>query len=418
VTGTVAGPDIDGGAASPLADVLSPVQAVIDEEAITHNARELKRWAHPAELCAVVKADGYGHSAPMVARAAIAGGATWLAVALVKEGVALREAGIELPILVLSQPADHLIEPAVANSLALAVYTVEGVRAAATAAGRLGVPARMHVKVDTGMHRVGASPDTVLDVVREVLAHPELDFEGLWTHFAVADQPADGFTGEQVRRFEEMRAALADAGLPEPRMMHTANSAGSLLHPEARLSMVRCGISLYGYMPSPAVRPALVEAFPDRSIDLRPALSWNARVSHVAVQPAGERPSYGRLVELTQDTVVATVPLGYHDGVPRAYLAGGGEVLIGGRRRKLAGAVTMDQIVVDCGPAPAPGAGATSTVQRGDEVVLLGRQGDETITADEWAERLGVINYEVLCGVGPRVPRVAKATIEAGKGVA
>jgi alanine racemase len=398
----------------PLADVSSPVKAVIDTEAITHNARELRTFVHPAELCAVVKADGYGHTAPLVARAAIAGGATWLAVALVKEGVELREAGIEVPILVLSQPAEHLIEPAVANSLALAIYTVEGAQAAAAAAARLGVTARVHVKVDTGMHRVGASPEVVLDVVREVLAHPELDLEGLWTHFAVADQPADGFTGEQLRRFQDTRAALAAAGLPEPRMLHTANSAGALMHPEARLSMVRCGIALYGCMPSPAVGRALAAATAGEGIELRPALSWKARVSHVAVQAAGERPSYGRLVELAQDTLVATVPVGYHDGVPRAYLAGGGEVLIGGRRRKLAGAVTMDQLVVDCGPAPARN--SAPAVRRGDEVVLIGRQGEEAITADEWAERLGVINYEVLCGVGPRVPRVPKSLSDGDAG--
>ena len=370
----------------------------VDESAIADNAAVLRRLVAPAELCAVVKADGYGHSAPIVARAALAGGARWLAVALVKEGVALRDEGVEAPILVLSEPAaDEMVEAAEA-SLAMAIYTGDGVWAASEAARLAGRTVALHVKVDTGMHRVGAQPVAVRRLVRQLLDAPRLDFEGLWTHFAVADDPGDGYTAEQLRRFAEVRAAIQAEGLPGPARLHAANSAGAIAHPSSRLSMVRCGISLYGHAPSPLMEGEGVF----QELQLRPALSWKAVVSHVVEHDAGERPSYGRRVELSEDTVVATVPVGYNDGIPRAYLDAGGEVLIGGQRRRLAGAVTMDQIVVDCGRP-----GFDLPVERGDEVVLIGRQGSEEIRAEEWAERLGVITYEVLCGIGSRVPRVA-----------
>jgi alanine racemase len=371
-----------------MAGATPQVWVAVDEAAIAHNARVLRQLVAPAQLCAVVKADGYGHSARIVARAAEAGGASWLAVAQVKEGVALRDAGVTLPVLVLAEPPAEQMATAASSGLAVAVYTPEGVAAAAAAAASAGRQVQVHVKVDTGMHRVGAAPAATPGLVRAVLAAPGLEYEGLWTHFAVADEPLDGFTGEQLSCFEKVLAEVA-----RPRLVHAANSAGSIAHPESRLSMVRCGISLYGHFPSPALEGC--------GVDLRPALSWKARVSHVAVHPAGDRPSYGRLVPLASESVVATVPVGYNDGVPRAYLAAGGEVLIGGRRRRLAGAVTMDQIVVDCGP---PAAGPA--VRRGDEVVLIGRQGDEEVTAKEWAERLGLITYEVLCGIGPRVARL------------
>lgn len=363
-----------------------PAWAEVDLGAIRHNATLLRDLVAPATLCAVVKADGYGHGAVPVARAALAGGATILAVALVEEGVALREAGIDAPVLLLSEPPADALRDVVAYGLTPTLYTIKGVEAAAGAAGAKRV--EVHVKVDTGMHRVGATRADAVAVARAVADAPGLELDGLWTHLAVADEPDDPYTGEQLARFAAARADLARAGL-QPRVVHAANSAGAIAHPEARLDMVRCGIALYGYAPAGTVGAEL---------GLRPALSLKARVSYVKELAAGERVSYGLRWRAVADTTLATVPLGYADGVVRRLGATGGVVLIGGERRPLAGTVTMDQVMVDCGPG--------SPVAAGDEVVLIGSQGDEVITADDWAERLDTISYEVLCGIGPRVPRV------------
>lgn len=346
----------------------------------------------PAAVCVVVKADGYGHGAVAVARAVLEAGATWLAVALVEEGEALRQAGVGGPVLLLSEPPAEAMGAVVAARLTPTLYSGAGVAAAARAVARSHAPVGVHLKVDTGMHRVGADPEDVVGLARAVVAERGLRLDGLWTHLAVADEPAqDAFTAVQLKRFEEARDSLAAAGI-SPGLLHAANSAGALAHPSARYDLVRCGISVYGYAPGAALAGA---------VDLRPVLSLKSRVSLVRTLPAGERLSYGRRYVVGEPgAVIATVPLGYADGVPRRLSAVGGEVLVGGRRRPLAGTVTMDQLMIDCGPGPAAG------VAVGDEVVLLGRQGDEVITADEWAGRLDTISYEVLCGIGSRVPRV------------
>jgi alanine racemase len=376
-----------------------PAWAEIDLGALAHNTALLARLAAPAGLCAVVKADGYGHGAAAVARTVLRAGAASLAVALVDEGVELRRAGIEAPVLLLSEPPPGSAGAAVAAGLTPTVYSPRGVAEVAAAVsdrnrGRWSV----HVKVDTGMHRVGAVPADLPDLVSAVLAEPGLRLEGVWTHLAVADGPSDEdrqFTQLQLDRFAAVTEGLAAAGVG-PLLRHAANSAALIAHPGSRLDMVRPGIALFGQLPGPAVAAAWAAGPPGSA--LRPVLSLKARVSAVRELAAGERPSYGRLRPLAERSVVATVPLGYADGLPRALFAGGLEVLIGGRRHPLAGMVTMDQIMVDCGPG--------SPVIPGDEVVLLGRQGDQEITADEWAGRLGTISYEVLTGIGPRVPRV------------
>ena len=253
----------------------------------------------------------------------------------------------------------------------------------------------VEIKVDTGMHRVGADPAMLPRLVALLAERPQLDFVGLWTHLAVADEPGNPFTGEQLARFEALRAEMAQAGVPAPARLHAANSAGAIAHPGSRYDMVRCGISLYGYLPSAAVGPALVEAAGAGM--LRPALSWKTQVSYVRELGPGERTSYGLAYKINERTDIATVPVGYADGVPRGLFEAGGELLVGGRRLPVAGVVTMDQLLVDCGP--------DSGVRRGDEVVLIGSQGDETVSAQEWAARLGTISYEILCRIGPRLPR-------------
>lgn len=384
-----------------------PVWAEIDLCAIEHNAAVLASVVAPSRLCAVVKADAYGHGAVAVALAALAGGATELAVAIVDEGVELRDAGIEAPILVLSEPAAGAMPDAFGYGLTPTLYTPDGIALAGEAARAVGVSGAsptglpVEIKVDTGMHRVGADPDALAPLVLSLASLPELEFAGLWTHLAVADEPDNPFTTLQLHRFELARRSLIQAGARAPGRVHVANSAGAMAWPDSRLDMVRCGICLYGYPPSPALAPAVAAATLEAGWapgdGLRPALSWIARVSLVRELEAGERVSYGLRQPLGARSFVATVPLGYADGIPRAYFSGGGEVLVNGRRRRLAGSVTMDQILVDCGD--------DDSVAVGDEVVLIGEQGGERITAEHWAASLDTICYEVVTRIGPRVTR-------------
>ena len=366
-------------------------RAEVDLGAVRHNVALLAEAVAPAAVCAVVKADGYGHGAIAVGHAALEAGATWLAVALVEEGAVLRRSGIDVPILLLSQPRPADVAAAVRWDLRLAVDTAAGIAEAGRAAAAAGTTARLHLKVDTGMHRVGAQPDEVVALARLVASTPGVELEALWTHCAVADEPGNGFTDRQLDRFDAVVAELAAHDLRPP-LLHAANSAAAIDHPRARLDLVRAGIATYGIAPSPAMAGRL---------DLHPALSLKSEVSHVKVVAAGEGVSYGLRHVLDADRVVATVPVGYADGVPRGLSLAGGEVLVGGRRRPMVGVVTMDQLLVDCGPA-AEG----TDVAVGDEVVLLGAQGGERITADDWAAATGTIAYEVVCGIGPRVPRI------------
>lgn len=377
---------------------LRPAWAEIDLDAVRANAQLLADLVAPARLCAVVKAGGYGHGSVPIARAALAGGATHLAVALVEEGRQLREAGIDAPVLVLSEPAPAAMSEVVASRLTPTLYTRVGLDAV-SAAARIAGPAEglpVHVKVDTGMHRVGAPTADAVALAAEIDRRPELALEGFWTHFAVADELENDYTARQVADFSDAVASLAAAGIRPP-LLHAANSAGAIWHPAARFDLVRCGIAIYGLAPAATLAGRGVAA------GLRPAMSLRARVSHAKTVAAGERLSYGLHYRLERDSVVATVPLGYADGVSRRLSAAGGQVLIGGRRRPIAGAVTMDQILVDCGPE--------SPVEVGDEVVLLGHQGDEVIDAWEWAALTDTIAWEVVCGVSGRVPRTYRGGV-------
>ncbi len=372
--------------------MLRPAWAEVDLGAIRHNVSLLVGRVAPARLCAVVKADGYGHGSVEVAGAAIEAGATSLAVALVEEGVRLRDAGIEVPVLVLSEAPAAEVDDLVGAGLTPTVYTHPGVEAVAKAVaertdGTDTTPYPVEVKVDTGMHRVGVAPDALGDLVADVTARREVALAGLWSHCAVADDPDDDFTTEQVRRFTAALGGLQRAGHAVP-VRHLANSAAALAHPATRFDRVRCGIAIYGLAPAPALA--------DLTADLRPALSLRSTVSFVHTVPAGEGACYGLRRRFERDTVVATVPIGYADGVWRG-LSDRGEVLVGGVRRRLAGTVTMDQIVIEVGDGP--------PVRAGDEVVLIGTQGDEEVTAQEWADLLGTISYEVVCSIGARVPR-------------
>ena len=367
-------------------------RADIDLSAIAHNIEVLAAHVAPAEVCAVVKADGYGHGAIAVGQAALEAGATWLAVALIEEAAVLRKAGVTAPILILSQPRLDDFDAAVHYDLRLTVYSAEGIEAASAAAIAADKVARLHLKVNTGMNRVGAAPGDVLELAKLASGRPELELEALWTHCAVADEPDHPFTTEQLSVFGHVTAELDAAGLRPP-MLHAANSAAAIDHPQARFDLVRAGIAVYGVPPSPALADRL---------DLRPAMRLSAEVSMVKRVAAGERVSYGLRHEFDRSTTVVTVPIGYADGVPRRLSSVGGEVLISGRRVPIVGVVTMDQLMVDVGDLD---------VEVGDEVVLIGAQvdadgtGSDRIVADDWATRLDTIGYEVVCGIGPRVPR-------------
>ena len=363
-----------------------PTWGEVDLGAVRANTRRLAALADPAALLAVVKADGYGHGAVPVARAALDAGASWLGVALVEEGTALRAAGLDAPVLVLSEPPAAAAGHVVDTRLTPVVYTEPGIEALAKVVADRAAddPLPVHLKVDTGMHRVGCSPDDAPNLVAAVQARPELRLEGICTHFAVADEPERPETRAQLEEFGRLVAGLEGAGTRPP-IVHAANSAGLLQFPDARFDLVRVGIALYGVAPGPGT-----------AVALDPALSLRARVTYVKALPAGARVSYGLRYALERPGRVATVPVGYADGVPRNLGLHGGAVLLHGRRYPIAGAVTMDQLMVDVGD---------DDVEPGDEVVLLGAQGGDAIRAEEWADRLGIIAYEVVTGIGPRVPR-------------
>lgn len=371
--------------------------AIIDGSAIESNVRAIRRLVAPAEVVVVVKADGYGHGALTAASHAVAAGARGVAVALVDEAVDLREAGFSGEILVLTEPPETAMAIAVALGVEVTLYSARGVESVSRAANATRRRTKVHLKVDTGMHRVGADPADVLALATAIEQADYLELEGLFTHLAVADEPDNPFTALQLDRFEEVSGVLAAAGI-NPRRLHAANSAAAIAHPRARLDFVRVGIAAYGQLPAAALAPILAHGLASGDA-LRPVLSLRSSVHLLRRLPAGERTSYGQRYELETSSVVATVLIGYADGLPRLLGERGGEVLIGGRRRRIAGTVTMDQIVVDLGD--------DDEVAVGDEVVLLGKQGDEEITAAEWADVTGTIAYEVLARLGPRVPRKA-----------
>ena len=362
--------------------------ADVDLQIVEANVRALAAEAAPARVLAVVKANGYGHGAVPAARAALAGGAERLGVALVDEGIELRDAGISAPVHVFSEPRGPAAAAVVAHTLTPFVYTAPGIEALAkaVAAADRDEHLEVHLKVDTGMHRVGCTPEDAVALAAAVAEHDELVLGGVATHLAVADELDNDQTDAQLDTFDAVLADLSAAGLRPP-IAHAANSAGLLGHRRAHYDMVRPGIAIYGTAPAAELAGR---------VPLQPALSLRARVSFVKDLPAGAGVSYGHEYRLPRPARIATVPLGYADGVPRALATRGGQVLIRGRRFPIAGRVTMDQFMVDVGDEP---------VEPGDDVVLIGRQGTDEIPATEVAERVGTIAYEIVARIGSRVPR-------------
>lgn len=358
----------------------------VDLVAIRGNVQAVLDAGAP-DVMAVIKADGYGHGAVAVGRAALAGGASRLGVARADEALELRAAGLDAPILLLGHVPPATIGALIEAAVDLTLWTDEQIAAVAAVARERGLIAGVHLKIDTGMTRLGCHPQDAADLARAVRAAAGLRLEGVFTHLARADETTgDGAatTARQLDAFETALTALDDAGL-RPALVHAANSAGALAVPRSRYDMVRLGIAMYGLSPGPQVR--LPEA-------VRPALTWRSVLARVEDVPPGRGVSYGHLHHTTAVQRIGTVPVGYADGWRRV---AGNEVLVAGVRVPVLGRVCMDQCMVDLDRVPGAAVG--------DEVVLIGSQGTERISGDDVGGRWGTIGYEVVCGIGRRVPR-------------
>ncbi len=361
--------------------------AAVDAGAIERNCARLARdLSTGSELCAVVKADAYGHGAAQCAAAAGRGGAGMLAVATGVEAHELRAAGTELPILTMGALTDSELDLALEARSEVAVWGRRFLELVASRGRALGITPRVHVKYDTGMGRLGERDARVVrDLLGLAAENPEVELAALWTHFATADEPGSRYLTQQFERFMEL-ADVARARHPSLRL-HAANSAATLSDPATHLDMVRCGVAVYGLDPfqeDPGPR------------ELEPAMALRSYLAAVKRFEPGASAGYGQSWRAPSGTFVGVVPVGYGDGVRRA-LTNNAEVLVGGRRYPVVGTVSMDSLTIDLGPEPAAAIG--------DEVILIGAQGSERILCEEVARRLGTINYEVVCGVSPRVPR-------------
>lgn len=363
-----------------------PLWAEIDLAALRHNIRLLTTAAGTAEVMGVVKGYAYGHGNPASAKAMLEAGATRLGVARVAEGIHLREAGISAPIHVFTEPPPEAAGTIIDLALTPSVYTMGFARTLSEAADKRVASIPIHLKLDTGMHRVGVPPDQALDAVAELRRLPGLEIEGIWSHLAVADIPDHPFTGQQLDLFAELSDAIEEAGV-KLRYRHIANSAAVLSLPASHMDLVRCGVACYGLWPGPAFVG---------TVDLRPVLSLRARVNLAKWVSAGERLSYGLNYELARPGRVLTIPAGYADGYDRR-LSNRGEILVGGHRFRVSGTVCMDQFMVDAGDA---------SIEEGAIATLIGSDGDERVTAEEIAEQIDTINYEVTARIPSRVPRI------------
>ena len=359
-----------------------PVWAEVDLGAIRHNVSVLRRMASSSEFMGVVKGYAYGHGNPESAVAMVEAGATRLGVARVAEAIHLREAGLEVPIHVFTEPPPDAAPILVSLRLTATVYTPHFAKALSEAAIEAAVRVPVHVKLDTGMHRVGLPPDEALDAVRQISKLRGLAVEGAWSHLAVADVPDHPFTRKQLELFSELTDRIERGGL-RLRYRHIANSAATMSLPEARLDLVRCGVACYGLWPGAALAG---------TADIKPALALKARVNLVKRVPEGDALSYGLEYRVSRDVSVVTVPAGYADGYDRR-LSGRAPILIDGGRYVVSGTVCMDQFMVDVG---------SDEVEVGDTATLIG----DGITAEELADIIGTINYEVTSRIPSRVPRV------------
>lgn len=358
----------------------------VDLDAVKHNITQYRRVL-PADtqILTAVKADAYGHGAVMVSRAALKAGATHLGVAFVDEGIQLREADIRAPILVFGYTPPHAIAAALKAELTLTVYQLSYVKKVAEIATQMGKKAKVHLKVDTGMGRLGIAPEEVIPFVQELQKLDSIELEGIYTHFATADEQDTTYFMEQQNRFTAVLQQLEQAGI-NISLRHAANSAATLRMEHTKCNLVRIGIGLYGF-----------QDVPDAPIRLSPVLSVKSTVTHVKHLPADAGVSYGKTYTTTSGEWIATIPLGYADGIPRQ-LSNCGQMLIHGIRVPIVGRICMDQLMLRVDTA--------MPVAVGDEVVWIGKQAEQEITAGEIAAQLGTIHYEIVTRLGARLPRL------------
>jgi len=369
----------------PLSD--RPTAAVIDLNALDHNFKEAVTRVDGQKILAVVKAGAYGHGAVEISRRLLTLGADMLGVALVEEGRELRASGIDAPILVMGALFPEQAEAAVALRLMPVVFDRAQAQALSRAARNKGTTIKVHVKIDTGMGRIGIAPESAVDFIAELKSLAGIEVQGLMTHFADADLQNKQFASFQMDRFEALLKALDARGIVIP-VRHAANSAAVIDLRRALFTMVRPGLMLYGYNPLEVGM---------HGAGLQPVLSLATRIAFLKNVPPGVPLSYGRTFVTQRDSIIATLPIGYADGYSRA-LSNRGEALVRGRRVPVAGRVCMDMCMIDVTDVP--------DVRVGDAVVLIGSQGNERITADDIAAKTGTIAYEVLCGISSRVPRI------------
>lgn len=370
-----------------------PTYAEIDLQAFRHNLQNLKNYLDPqTRIMAIVKADAYGHGALPCARAAVASGADYLGVGVIEEGIELRQKGLKVPILVLTSIFPDEVEGLVRHDLATILCTLSLAQALSKEAGKQGKMVSVHIKIDTGMNRLGVSPENLPELLDQIRGLKNLHIEGVSTHFSSADEEDLSITQNQLKKFHTALAILQQAGVPVS-MIHCANTSGIFKFPESHFNRVRPGLILYGALPSPDLKPAL-----DKKFDaFMPVMQWKSKIILVKAIAKGQAVSYSRNFTTQRDSLIATLPIGYADGLHRI-LSNKMDVLVRGRRAPQVGIICMDMILIDVTDVP--------NVQQGDEVVIFGKQDSQTIAVEELALKAQTIPYEILCNVGKRVPRV------------
>ena len=368
---------------------MRPTRVEIDLDSIAYNIHQIrKKVGNKTKIMAVMKANAYGHGAVEVAKVAIDAGAQWLAVALVEEAIQLREAGIQSPILILGSTPPDQVHEVIKYNLSQTVCSRELIETLSNEAQSWNQTAKVHIKVDTGLGRLGIFPEEVAAFVKESTCLEGIEIEGIFTHFSVADEDK-AFTELQIKKFKEVISNLEREKIHIP-LKHAANSAAVVGFASSYFNLVRPGIILYGLYPSPEM---------NRTIPLKPAMSFKTKITYLKRVPAGYSLSYDRTFTTERKSLIAILPVGYADGYPRA-LSNKGEVLIKGKRAPVVGMICMDMTLVDVTHIP--------DVKIGDEVVLFGKQNGAQISADEIASKSDLINYEILCGISKRVPRIYK----------
>lgn len=371
--------------------------AEIDLNAIENNIREIRRHVGSGvKIMGVVKADGYGHGYLEVSKTLLENGADCLAVAVLDEAIQLRKCGIDVPILILGYTPPKYAEELIKNDIMPNCYTYELAEAISAAGKKLGKPGKIHIKVDTGMGRVGlrytedeAINQATVDEIIKIANLPFVEINGMFTHFSVADENDDEYTLKQFKRFKSVCSRVKAAGV-KVELCHCCNSAGLMRFPEYHMDMVRPGIILYGLKPS--------EYVPDDILKLKPAMSLKAQITNVKEVENGTSVSYGRkYISESKSTRIATIPIGYADGYSRV-LSGRTEMIAGGKKCRQIGNICMDQCMIDVTNA--------NNINIGDEVILFGSDGENVISIEEIADIMGTINYEILCVIGKRIPRV------------